>query len=196
MARGDTIPAPDLPRELVLNPHIRLNGEINEGSIDQLRNQLDAVSDDVDPVAIELTTTGGDADAGRRLALEVRLVRERLGKRRLVMIGKTYVMSAGATVMAAFRRDDRYLTRETTLLIHCRHLKESVELPGPLSTNAQVLRAALAKAENGMAVEREDFAELVDGSDVTVDEINERASYNWYLTAEEALQRRLIAGLV
>lgn len=61
-------------------------------------------------VAVEISTLGGDAELARRLVLEVGLARERLGKR-LVFLGKTCVYSA-VTLMSAFAKDDRYLTRD------------------------------------------------------------------------------------
>lgn len=38
-------------------------------------------------------------------------------------------------------------------------------------------------------------AALIEGSKLTLDEIIEKAPRNWYLTAREALARKLVAGL-
>jgi hypothetical protein len=54
-------------------------------------------------VVLELTTEGGDADGARRMALEIRLCRE-WHNRDTYFVGKTVVMSAGITIMAAFPR--------------------------------------------------------------------------------------------
>jgi len=46
-----------------------------------------------------------------------------------------------------------------------------------------------------LALERQGFEALIQGSDISYDEINERAAANWYIPADEALKRRLVAGL-
>jgi hypothetical protein len=58
-----------------------------------------------------------------------------------------------------------------------------------------VLEEIIADIDNGARVE-EDFAELVAGSRVSLDEIRHRAYGGWYLTAEAALDLGLVAGLV
>lgn len=176
-------------------PQVRLLGRIDEVLLTSFREQLGNVPDGSDPIVVELTTFGGDADIGRRLALEVRLARERR-KRRLVFLGKTVVYSAGVTVMAGFPREDRFLTRDSVLLVHCRQLEMAVQLSGPLRVNAQRLREVLEQIDIGLKVESEGFASLIDGSDVSMEEITERAATNWYVPAEQALTRKLIAGVL
>ncbi|MBC6982119.1 peptidase S14 [Caulobacter sp. 17J80-11] len=176
-------------------PQIRLLGDIDKALVESFQDQLKRIGETVDPVVIELTTLGGDAELSRRLALEVRLARRRTD-RRLIFLGKTAVYSAGVTVMAAFPRKDRYITRDTVLLIHGRRMDKPVHFTGPLKAQAQVAREILAQIEVGLALEREGFAELVEGADVGLDEVVERAANNWYVPAEEALRRGLVAALV
>jgi hypothetical protein len=144
---------------------------------------------------LELTTCGGGAETGRRIAEDIRLFRRLRGGRAL-FLGKTVVYSAGVTIMAAFPREDRRLTRDTVLLIHGRRMDRQVQLSGPLRASAQVAREVLAEIEFGLELERRGFAELVEGSKVSVEECCERAASNWYVTAEEAQRLGLIAGVI
>jgi ATP-dependent Clp protease, protease subunit len=183
----------DLP-SVVFAPQVRLLGGIEEGLFRSFREQVEAVAEGAGPIAIELMTSGGDADVGRRLALEVRLARERL-KRRLVFVGKTSVYSAGVTVMAGFARDDRFLTHDAVLMIHERQLDKSLQLRGPMRASEQRVRQVLEEIQIGLELEKLGFQELIEGSDIALDEILEKAATSWYLTAEQALKRGLIAGV-
>lgn len=195
MAR-DEMPLPGAtaaPREALQNPHIRLLGEINAGMVAVLRDRI-AELPDADPLVIEICTPGGDAEMGRLLAQELRELRAK--GRRVVFLGKTMVYSAGVTMMAAVPPEDRYLTADAMLLIHCRRMDEQVHLQGPLKSCVVQARTELSKIEAGIRLEREGFEELIAGSDVSFEEVDEKAQHNWYVPAEEALQRRLVAGLL
>ena len=71
--------------------------------------------------------TDGDAEIGRRLAEEVRLLRKQTRSRRLVL-GKTLVASAGVTAMAAYPKDKGWLTLDAALLIHGRRMVKDLDL--------------------------------------------------------------------
>lgn len=144
---------------------------------------------------LELTTTGGDADVGRRIATDVRLFRERTGRRTL-FLGKAVVYSAGVTILSAFPRADRWLARGTMLLIHCRQLTKTLELNGPLQAERVKVEALLEEVDAGLAVELQDFEALVAESAVPIAELLERAQAGWYARPDEAVQRGLVAGLV
>lgn len=161
---------------------------------DSFHRQMDAASND-DAVVVELMTFGGDADVGRRLALEIRLAQKHCG-RTFYFVGKTVVYSAGVMIMAAFPQANRCLTNDTVLLIHDRRMEKQVNLSGPLSASIVIARAALSQLEIGIQLEQEGFAALIAGSDITQHEINRLAATNWYLTAEEALNRKLVASLL
>jgi ATP-dependent protease ClpP protease subunit len=175
-------------------PHISLMGEVNESMTSKLVDGLRNPPDEGD-IALEVTTPGGDAELGRRMVLEVDLARERLKDRRLVFFGKTEVYSAGVTLMSAFAREDRYLSHEAVLLIHCRQLDKTVELSGPIRSSLPELKALIHQLELGLELEVDNFKRLIEGSDVSLDEVTEKALYNWYVPAEEALERGLIAGI-
>jgi hypothetical protein len=113
-----------------------------------------------------------------------------------VFVGKTVIYSAGCTFMAAFPPHDRYLTDDATLLIHCRQLKQTLELDGPIRSLLPKLEAMIHQLETGIDLEEENFRRLIEGSDVTMEELLEKALYNWYVPAEEACKRRLVAGII
>jgi ATP-dependent protease ClpP protease subunit len=148
-----------------------------------------------DPIVIELSTVGGDADTGRRIAADIRLFRERTGRNPL-FFGKTTVFSAGATIMAGFRREDRWMDRHGVLMVHCRKLARTLELSNFLKAERPRVEALLSEIDIGIEVQTWGFKELIAGSDVSLEELEEKAVENWYLTAEQALQRGLIAGVV
>jgi ATP-dependent protease ClpP protease subunit len=186
-----------IPPELrarLARPTVRLSGPIGEGTVSAFLEQVLPVLDGPGSIVVELFSSGGDAEVGRRLAEEVRLLRKVHG-RDMWFLGKTLVASAAVTFMAGFPRDRRWLTHDATLLIHGRRMTRDVHLEGPLGSCRRVLEEIIADIDNGARVE-EDFAELVAGSRVSLDEIRHRAYGGWYLTAEAALDLGLVAGLV
>jgi len=156
---------------------------------------MDDLRDDEAEIAIEVTTPGGDADLARRLSQAILQARERLDAR-FLFLGVSQVHSAGVSFMAAFPREDRYLTRDAILLIHGRRLERTIELSGPVRGTLAHLRSLTAQVELGIELEEEGFRQLIRGSDIAFDEIVHNSRFNWYLRAEEALERGLVAGLV
>ncbi|HTM95057.1 MAG TPA: peptidase S14 [Croceibacterium sp.] len=193
---GAETPGAALPRECVLNPQVRLIGPVCDDMLRLMLDRLAKLTGDEEIVAIEISTLGGDAEIGRRMVLEMDLVRERLPKCRFVFVGKSAVYSAGTTLMSGFPVRDRFLTAEATLLIHCRQLEKTVELSGPIRSSLPLVEALCHQIKTGIALEMEHFERLIEGSDVTLDELLEKALYNWYLPARDALKRGLIAGIV
>jgi len=144
---------------------------------------------------MELNTEGGDADIARRMAMEIRLFRRHAG-RDAYCVGKTNVYSAGVTVLAAFSREKRLLTEDAVLLIHERRLDQAVHLCGPIKASIQIIREQLSMLETAHKLEMEGFREFVEGSNLSVEELYERAMSNCYLHAKEALELRLIAEIL
>lgn len=175
---------------------ISLVGPIDESMARKLRDELVSAEASDAPLTIDMTTLGGDPEMARRMIAEIDLARERLKGRRLVFVGKTAVYSAGCTFMAGFPREDRFLTTGTTLLIHCRQLRQTIELDGPIRASIPKLEAKLHEFETGIRLEEENFRRLIEQSDVALDELLEKALYNWYVSADEALERKLVAALV
>lgn len=175
-------------------PAISLVGSIDAAMVEKLRDGL-AEADEESDLAIEMTTPGGAADLGRRMADDIaRAAARRRG--RLLFLGRTQVYSAGMTVLAAFPRNQRYLTADAVLLIHSRHLETTIELRGPIRTSLPRLEAVHRQLELGLELERQEFLRLIAGSDITSDEINAKALHDWYLTADEARRRGLVEDLV
>lgn len=175
---------------------ISLVGPIDESMARKLRDELVSAEASDAPLTIDMTTLGGDPEMARRMIAEIDRARERLKGRRLVFVGKTAVYSAGCTFMAGFPREDRFLTTGTTLLIHCRQLRQTIELDGPIRASIPKLEAKLHEFETGIRLEEENFRRLIEQSDVALDELLEKALYNWYVSADEALERKLVAALV
>lgn len=187
-------PQPDAPAGLA-RPQVRLDGPVDEAMLRAFKEAFAAARDGPDPVVVELTTTGGDAETGRRIATDLRLFRDETGRRPL-FLGKASVYSAGVSVMAGFPPQDRWLARGTMLLVHGRSLARTLELNGPLTLLRPRLQGLLSEIEAGLRLEREGFEQLVAGSRLPLDEVLRRAPTNWYLDADEALAHGLVAGVV
>jgi ATP-dependent protease ClpP protease subunit len=192
MARDDAAKIP----AGILEAQVSLMGEVTEDMAGTLRDQLGELDDGKDPIAIEITTLGGDAEFARRMVLEIDLARERLKPRRLVFLGKTVVYSAGVTLMSAFPREDRFLTSDAMVLIHCRQLEKTVEIQGPMRASLPQVESLCHQMKTGIELEHQNFERLIEGSQVSMDELLEKALYNWYVPAREALELGLIAGIV
>ena len=188
--------AKELIRHFSEYPKIRLLGPVGEEMVRDYLNQFEKIATKKSRIfVVELTTYGGKADYGYRIAEEVRLARQYYGKDP-IFLGKTFVYSAGMTIVAAFPKDKRYLTQHTTLLTHERRIEEDIKFLGPLVANIQVAKELLADFENGKRIQNQNFAQLIEGSRVPLDEILERAQTGWYITAEEAYERGLIEGIL
>lgn len=177
-----------------LKPDIRLLGSVEE---DMLRNYLDQLAKleggDA-PLVLELSTIGGEADTARRLAQELKMLGD---ERELHLLGKTYVYSAGITLLAAVAPERRWLTRDTVLLVHERRVERTVQLSGALRSAIAVAHDLIAELEVGQRLERQGFEQFVAGSQLTVEALVQHVmDKDWYMPAEEALSLKLVAGLV
>lgn len=188
-------PIPEEIRARLGRATIRLSGSVGHPMVASFFDQLLPVLEVEGAILVELFTDGGDAEIGRRLAEEVRLLRQQHG-RDMWFLGKTLVASAGVTVMAAFPKDKRWLTSDTALLIHGRRMTKDLHLEGPLGSCRRVLEEMIADIDHGLRLEESGFAELIEGSDIDAEEITRCAYGGWYISAEEALRRGLVAGLV
>lgn len=176
-----------------VKPDIRLIGSIDEQMLQNYLNQCGQLQGD-SPVVLELSTSGGEADTARRIAQELHMLAQ---SREVFFLGKTYVYSAGITVMAAVPPSRRFLTRDTVLLIHERRMERTVQLSGALRSAMSVAQDLMAELEIGQQLERRGFEKLVEGSALTADDLMKRVmEKDWYMPADEALSLRLVAGLV
>ena len=185
-----------ISNDLLKHPAIRLHGKVDDTMLDRFLEQMNLALDAKGPVLLELTTTGGDAETGRRIATDLMLARERFGLD-LVFLGKSVVYSAGISIMSGFPRDKRFLTRDCMLLVHERRLDKSLELKGAMRGMQALVKDALAEIESAIQMERTAFKSLVSGSDVSLDELMDRISRSdWYIPADEAVETKLVAGIL
>jgi ATP-dependent protease ClpP protease subunit len=136
-------PIPEEIRARLARATIRLSGPVGHPMVASFFDQLLPVLEIDGAILVELFTDGGAAEIGRRLAEEVRLLRQQHG-RDMWFLGKTLVASAGVTIMAAFPKDKRWLTRDTALLIHGRRMTKDLHLEGPLGSCRRVLEEMIA----------------------------------------------------
>ena len=174
-------------------PQLRLVGPVDEAMYNEFRNQLSAAPQD-GPLVIAITTLGGNPEIARAMADDVRLIRE--AGRELLFLGKAAVYSAGATFMAGFPTECRFMTQGSSLLIHERQITRTINLSGPLRSCTNQLQAALNEIRFSIDLEEDGFRDLIDGSDVEMDELREKAPDNWYVSAKEAVERGLVAGVI
>ncbi len=179
-------------RQALRRPRLRLHGTIEEDWIDRFLEVAEAGAED-EILSVEVMTVGGDAEVGRRLSLEVCLLREQ--GRKLAFLGKTTVYSAGATFMGCFKTAERWLTPDCWLLIHERQMQKDIPLNGPLRACQDQLRKAMSEVETGFILQRKGFEDLAVGSKLSADEVERRAQRNWYLKADEALELGLVGGI-
>ncbi len=189
------IQAPMLSPRDFAEPAIRLAGYVDHGMYIHFKERLAAAPQD-GLVVVEISTLGGDPEIARMMGEDIRFHSEMQPGRRLVFLGKTAVYSAGATFMGFFATENRYLTRGTRLMIHERIITKDIPLQGPLSTCIAPLKAALNEIEASIAIQNEGFANLITGSQVTLDEVLRRAPENWYLEANEAVSLGLVRAVL
>ncbi|HEY0115887.1 MAG TPA: peptidase S14, partial [Allosphingosinicella sp.] len=140
-------------------PHIRLNGNVDDAMYRQFQEGL-AAAQGQDPVVISITTLGGDPEVARAMGEDIRLLGAYQGGN-AIFLGKVAVYSAGATFMSYFRRENRFLTRGTRLMVHERLITRTINLEGPLRSAVVVLKAALHEIEHSIRIEEEGFRLLV-----------------------------------
>ncbi|MHA6333373.1 ATP-dependent Clp protease proteolytic subunit [Qipengyuania sp. CAU 1752] len=184
---------PNQNQTILTSPQLRFVGSIDEAMYNEFRQQLGAAPED-GPLVFNLTTLGGNPEIARCMGDDIRLLRE--AGRDLFFLGKAAVYSAGATFMAHFPVDKRYLTQGTRLMIHERQITRTINLSGPLKSCTAQLRAALHEIEHSISIEEEGFRSIVDGSKVDFEDLCQKAPNNWYISAKEALDKGLVAGIV
>jgi ATP-dependent protease ClpP protease subunit len=179
---------------LLANPQIQLHGPVDNFMYENFKSQLANATGD-GPLVVSITTLGGDPEMARAMGDSVRLLREYTGRETL-FLGKVAVYSAGATFMSAFPADKRFLTRNTRLMIHERIMNSTVTLSGPLNTLAPVLLAKLNEITDSIRIQDEGFQALVEGTQVSLDELKSKAPSNWYIEATEARDLGLVLDII
>ncbi|MCA1779262.1 MAG: ATP-dependent Clp protease proteolytic subunit [Xanthomonadaceae bacterium] len=186
---------PDSDRcALLANPHIRLSGTVDQDMYESFRTQLLACPAS-GPIVVTITTLGGDPEVARTMGDDIRLLREQ-GARDILFLGKVAVYSAGATFMASFPVDCRFLTKATRLMIHERQLYKTMNVDGPLRSCVAALKATLHQIEHSILIEEEGFRAIVKGSKVDFETMRDRAPENWYIDCHEALELGLVHDVI
>jgi len=179
---------------LLAAPHIRLMGPIDYDMYRQFQDGLTSAPAD-GPIVVSITTLGGDPEVARAMGEDIRLIGAYQG-RNAIFLGKVAVYSAGATFMSYFRRENRFLTRGTRIMIHERILTRTINLEGPLRSCVGQLKAVLNEVEHSVAIEEEGFRLLVDQSEIDFEELRRRAPENWYIEADEARELGLVLDVI
>jgi ATP-dependent protease ClpP protease subunit len=179
---------------LLARPQVHLSGPVDQAMYASFREQI-AAAPASGTLVIAISTLGGDPEVARLMGDEVRLIREYEG-RELLFLGKVAVYSAGATFMAAFPVDKRFLTHGTRIMVHERIMNSTITLSGPLKSLTATLRAKLHEIEHSVRIEEEGFRDLVRGSNITFEEMCDRAPANWYIDAREARELGLILDVI
>jgi ATP-dependent Clp protease protease subunit len=191
----DTSPASNARNyPLLAEPHIQLYGPVNEAMYATFKDQLLAATGD-GPLVVSLTTLGGDPEMARAMGDSIRLLREYTGRETL-FLGKVAVYSAGATFMAAFPADSRFLTKNSRVMIHERQMQSTIQLNGPLNGLSAILRAKLHEIEDSINIQNEGFEDLIRGTSVTMEQLLQKAPANWYIEAEEARSLGLVLDVI
>lgn len=179
---------------LLAIPHVCLVGPVDQQMYESFRQQLlNAPTDG--PLVFAITTLGGDPEMARLMGDDVRLIRDYTG-RETIFLGKVAVYSAGSTFMSAFPVQSRFLTRRTRLMLHERQMHSNIDLSGPLTTLPAMLKAKLHEIEHSIMIQEEGFRKIVDGSQVTFEQLQGRAIDNWYIEAEEARDLGLVLDVI
>lgn len=181
--------------DLLYRANVFVTGEIDVTLQRLVVDRLRALREAEETAIIEITTNGGDAEAGRRIACEIALFRENSSSA-IHVVGRTTVYSAGVTIFAAVPPGQRFLTSDTMLLVHERRQTRTINLNGPTSNCIQMLEEELASMEAGSRLEQAGFGDFVRGSRIDVAELRKHASHNWNISAEEALGFGLINRVI
>jgi ATP-dependent protease ClpP protease subunit len=176
-------------------PAICISGVVDYDMYTKFRSQFDAASE-TSLVVVEMSTLGGDPEVARMMGEDIRFASEMEPERRFVFLGKAAIYSAGTTFMSFFAKPNRYLARGTRLMIHERKLSKNLVIDGPLTTCIAVVKATLNEIECSIAIQNEGFQNLVLNSNVTMDEVLQKAPANWYLEAQEALTLGLVEAVL
>ena len=184
--------APKYP--LLAAPQVQLAGPVDERMYSWFKQQLANAQGDY-PLVVSITTLGGDPEMARAMADDIRMIREYTGRETL-FLGKVAVYSAGATFMSGFPTDKRWLTRGSRIMLHERQMQSTIQLNGPLNTLRYSLEAKLAEIEDSIRIQDEGFRALVAGSQVTFEQLKEKASSAWYIEAKEAHDLGLVLDVI
>ena len=175
------------------SPNIRLHGTVDAAMYGAFRAAMDNWPGG--DLVVAISTLGGDPEVGRLMGEDIRLFCQATGNNAW-FLGRVAVYSAGATFMSYFRRENRFLTHGTRLMVHERQITWNIHLEGPLRSCVAILRGALHEIEESIRIEEEGFANIIAQSGMQLEDVRERAHHNWYISADEARALGLIAEVI
>jgi len=175
-------------------PAVLLSGPVDQAMYTNFRQQLDNATGEL--CVVELSTLGGDPEVARMMGEDVRFQSALRPERRIVFLGKAVIYSAGVTFMSFFARENRYLARGARLMIHERLMSSTLNINGPLTSCIAGVQAMLNQLETSIVIQNEGFANLVNGSNVSLDELKAKAPFNWYVEAQEAQALGLVEAVI
>lgn len=194
MATLPPLTAPDFQ-----TPAILLSGKVDYDMYRDFREKLEAAlasTPEDGRIHVELSTLGGDPEVARMMGEDIRFHSDLVPSRRFVFLGKAAIYSAGTTFMSFFATGNRYLTRGTRAMVHERKMAKELQIEGPLTTCIATVKATLHEIESSIEIQNEGFENLIRGSQVTMDEVLEKAPNNWYIEAREAVQLGLVTAII
>ena len=81
-------------------------------------------------------------------------------------------------------------------MIHERKMTKTISIDGPLTTCVNNLQATLNEIEASIQIQNEGFANLIQGSALSMDQVLQKAPENWYIEANEAHALGLIQAVI
>ena len=81
-------------------------------------------------------------------------------------------------------------------MIHERKLDKKLNIDGPLTSCVATVKATLHEIEASIAIQNEGFENLICGSQVTMDELLQKAPSNWYIEAQQAKTLGLVRDVL
>ena len=176
-------------------PAIMLSGVVDHGMYLHFKNCL-STAPQQGLVVVEISTLGGDPEIARMMGGGYPLPFGPLSRTAAGLPRQDRRLFRRRHLHELLRHRNRYLTRGTRLMIHERLITKNIHLEGPLSTCIATLKASLHEIEASIAIQNEGFANLILGSQVTMEEVLQRAPENWYLEANEAAALGLVATVL
>ena len=180
-------------------PAILLSGTVDYDMYRDFRDKLEAAlgaAAEDGRIHVELSTLGGDPEVARMMGEDIRFHSDLVPTRRFVFLGKAAIYSAGTTFMSFFATENRFLTRGTRLMVHERKMSKELRIEGPLTMCMASVKAALHEIQSSIEIQNEGFENLIRSSRVTMDQVLEKAPYNWYIEAQEAVTLGLVTAVI
>ena len=169
-----------LLRQFLKTRTVLLTGEINKTLAERVRQVLLLEQESDEPIKVFIDSPGGDADAGFAILDMMRFVRPPIK-----MIGMGLVASAGAIVLLAAPREQRFALPNSRYLIH-------QPMAGFRGVGTEI--EIHAKEIDLMRRKMNDLISQETGKPVA--EVEQDTDRDYWMGAEEALAYGLVGGII